>query len=418
MAPPDLKTAEVTVVLPDGNEVLAGVVTDIPAPQASAHRLTFTYAESYLTEPLGYDLSPDMPRMSGPLRAWPNRSELGALADVMPDEWGRRVIRAGTAARTTFDYLVHVNDATRHGAIRIRQGQTYVGHRPHPVASIHSLDQIVSAARAFEDGVETEDELSVLVDAGTSAGGAKPKAVVDKGGELWMAKFARQTDYHDPMAWEATALSLAAQAGIDTPAFELARLGESRSILLTRRFDRDGTRRRGYLSAHSLTTKRNNDASSYAVIAEAIELASDRPRHDTAELFQRVALNLLIGNVDDHFRNHGFLRTATGWSPSPVFDLEPHRRPETVDATPIVDGGEQRGRDIRELRDVHDAFALTRAGAEKHIRHVAEMTQNWKATARQFGISPEAADAMTRAFDGPNRQRALAMGEGRVTGNE
>ena len=98
MAPPDLMTAEVTVVLPDGNEVLAGVVTDIPAPQASAHRLTFTYAESYLTEPLGYDLSPDMPRMSGPLRAWPDRSELGALADVMPDEWGRRVIRAGTAA--------------------------------------------------------------------------------------------------------------------------------------------------------------------------------------------------------------------------------------------------------------------------------------------------------------------------------
>ena len=74
--------------------------------------------------------------------------------------------------------------------------------------------------------------------------------------------------------------------------------------------------------------------------------------------------------------------------------------------------------DIRELRDAHDAFALTRVGAENHIRRIAEMTENWKATAQQFGISPEAADAMRRAFDGPNRQRALAMGEGRVTGNQ
>ncbi|NYL94138.1 type II toxin-antitoxin system HipA family toxin, partial [Salmonella enterica subsp. enterica serovar Typhimurium] len=72
---------------------------------------------------------------------------------------------------------------------------------------------------------------------------------------LWMAKFARDTEYSDPMAWEATALALARQSGVETPAFELERIAEGRSILLTKRFDRVGEQRIGYLSAHSLTTK-------------------------------------------------------------------------------------------------------------------------------------------------------------------
>jgi len=397
------------VVLPDGREVLAGVVVDNPAPQALANRLTFTYSEEYLTERLGYDLSPDMPRMSGPIRPSPARPALGALGDAMPDEWGRRIIRAGTTALTSFDYLSHVNDATRHGAIRIRQGGNYVGRSPQPVATIHALDRIVEAARAFEDGTETDDELRILINAGTSAGGARPKAVVGIGGELWIAKFARETDFHDPMAWEATALALANRAGIATPPFELVRVAEGRSVLLTHRFDRDGDRRIGYLSAHSLTAKKDSEASSYAAIAEAIEVAGASARADATELFRRVALNLLVGNVDDHFRNHGFLRTGTGWELSPVFDVEPNRRPDRVEATPIVDGGERLGRDIRQLRDAHDAFAITRAEAEAQIRKVAQLTSEWHSVARSFGISPEAADAMGGAFGHPNRARAMEM---------
>lgn len=405
----DLPQAEVWVVLPDGREVLAGVVLDTPALQASADRLTFMYAEDYLTERLGYDLSPDMPRMSGPIRPSSDRPALGALGDAMPDEWGRRIIRAGTTARTSFDYLIHVNDATRHGAIRIRQGGNWVGHSPHPVATIHSLGRIVAAARAFEDGTETDDELRILIDAGTSAGGARPKAVVGTGGELWIAKFARETDFHDPMAWEATALALANCAGITTPPFELIRVAAGRSVLLTHRFDRDGDRRIGYLSAHSLTAKKESEASSYAAIAEAIEVAGASARVDATELFRRVALNLLVGNVDDHFRNHGFLRTGTGWELSPVFDVEPNRRPDRAEATPIVDGGERLGRDIRQLRDAHDAFAITRTEAEAQIRKVAQLTIEWHSVALSFGISPEAADAMGGAFEHPNRARAMEM---------
>lgn len=41
------------------------------------------------------------------------------------------------------------------------------------------------------------------------------------------------------------------------------------------------------------------------------------------ELYRRVAFNICIGNTDDHFRNHGFLLTAKGWTLSPAYDINP-----------------------------------------------------------------------------------------------
>ncbi|MGV8858456.1 type II toxin-antitoxin system HipA family toxin [Rhodoglobus sp.] len=405
-----LTAAEVHVVLPDGDEVLAGTVASESAMGSAATSLVFRYADGYLTDPRGYELSPDMPRTGGPIRTWSGRETLGALGDSMPDDWGKRIIRAGTSARTTFDFLTHVNDATRQGALRLRDARgAYLGARNHPVAEVHDLERIVAAARAFEEGEETDAELQILVEAGTSAGGARPKATVRNGGELWMAKFARETEFYDPMAWEATALALAKAAGIDTPEFDLVRLSESQSILLSRRFDRDNGQRIGYISAHSLTTKGDNQTLSYSDISDTLAQYSPAPRDDQAELFRRIALSLLIGNVDDHFRNHGFLRDYAGWKLSPVFDLEPNRRPEQVEATPIVEGGERYGRDIRELRDAHDAFRLSRDEASAIVRDVAERTSDWIQIALGYGISLDAAEASRRAIDGPNRDRALEM---------
>ena len=405
-----LSAAEVHLVLPDGAEVLTGTVASEGAVVSAANSLVFRYADGYLTDPRGYDLSPDMPRTGGPIRTWSGRDILGALGDSMPDAWGKRIIRAGTSARTTFDFLTHVNDATRQGALRFRDVHgAYLGARSHEVAEVHDLEKIVAAARAFEAGEATDPELRILIDAGTSAGGARPKATVRNGGDLWMAKFARETEFHDPMAWEATALALAKAAGIDTPAFDLIRLSESQSILLSRRFDRDKGRRIGYISAHSLTTKGDDQTLSYSDISDTLAQYSPAPRDDQAELFRRIALSLLIGNVDDHFRNHGFLRDYNGWKLSPVFDLEPNRRPEQVEATPIVEGGERYGRDIRELRDAHDAFRLSYDEASALVRDVAERTSDWIQVALGYGISREAAEASRRAIDGPNRERALEM---------
>jgi serine/threonine-protein kinase HipA len=405
-----LDEATITVVLPDGDEVVAGTVARDGLPTSNPRGLAFRYADDYLIDPRGYDLSPDMPRMSGIQRTWSGRDRLGALGDAMPDDWGRRIIRTATTARDDFDYLVHVNDVTRHGALRVRSGAgAYLNDQSHGVAEVHALNRVVAAARALEDGTETDDDLKILVEAGTSAGGARPKATVVRDGELWMAKFARDTEFHDPMAWEATALALAAKSGVITPAHELHRLGEGGSILFTRRFDRDLDRRIGYISAHSLTTKLERESLSYVQLVDIATQYSPDPAGDAAALFRRVALNLLIGNVDDHFRNHGFLRTPSGWALSPVFDLEPNRRPAQVEATAISEDGERYDRDIRELLECRDVFRLTHDSATKIIREVADATAGWFDIALAQGISREAASTMSGAFDGPNRDRVASL---------
>ena len=94
----------------------------------------FTYSEQWLTNPLCFDISPDLRRQVGhQLRKPPSKNDscfFLALADSEPDAWGRRVIaRAHAKARATdaslaalseIDYLTAVDDFSRVGALRLR----------------------------------------------------------------------------------------------------------------------------------------------------------------------------------------------------------------------------------------------------------------------------------------------------------
>ena len=119
------------------------------------------------------------------------------------------------------------------------------------------------------------------------------------------------------------ALQLAERAGIATPHHELVRFAD-RAILLSRRFDRIGGARIPFLSAMSLTDSVDGEPGSYPEIVDEITRHGARAKSDSIALYRRMALNVLISNVDDHLRNHGFLRLErSGWSLSPVYDLNP-----------------------------------------------------------------------------------------------
>ncbi|WP_141990392.1 hypothetical protein [Rhodoglobus vestalii] len=148
-----LTSATAHVVLPDGEEIQAGTVAGESVISSASASLVFLDTDRYLTDPRGYDLSPDMRRTGGPIRTWAGRETLGALGDSMPDAWRKRIIRAGTQARTTFDFLAHVNDVTQQGILRFSDAQeTYLGARNHPIVEVHDLEKIVVAALAFEEG--------------------------------------------------------------------------------------------------------------------------------------------------------------------------------------------------------------------------------------------------------------------------
>jgi serine/threonine-protein kinase HipA len=138
-------------------------------------------------------------------------------------------------------------------------------------------------------------------------GGSRPKAsVMEKDGQLAIAKFPRRDDEFDTVVWEAVALALAAKAGIPVPESRVATVS-NKPVILMRRFDRAGPRRIPFLSAMSMLGANDRDTRSYLEIVDALRQHGAAPKEDMEQLWRRIVFNVLISNTDDHLRNHGFL---------------------------------------------------------------------------------------------------------------
>lgn len=402
----------IVVQLPDGTELPAGTLSE---DQLGASRLptpTFRYDADYLSAKGAYALSPDLPLTTGPLRPAQGRTVLGAFGDAMPDDWGRRVMRRGdTQPRTDLDFLAGVRDRHRQGAIRVLKDGVAVASGAGPDFEHHDalLLRWMNAALAFDGGAETDEQAAILLEAGTSAGGARPKVVIEHNNGLRIVKFSRSTEPNNHMAWEGMALELARRSGAEVPDFWVPRLGE-RLGLMVERFDRttDG-QRVGYISAHTLMQKRDQDRTDYTTLVEDMTEVSSAPHRDAQELFRRIALSVLLNNVDDHMRNHGFLRDPRGWRLAPLFDIEPSCELGRTDATPITASSSGVDRDIRELADNAATFLLTQSEAARVIAEVELGTREWANVAVGFGIHPEQIPVWGRALDNENRERARAM---------
>ena len=119
---------------------------------------------------------------------------------------------------------------------------------------------------------------------------------------------------------------------------------------------------------------------------------------------------MLISNVDDHLRNHGFLWLGkTGWSLSPAYDLNPV--PTDLEArvlTTNIDLDE--GTCSLDLLEVaSEFFALTLAQARSVIQEVASVTATWRDTAKAVDVRPAEINRMASAFEHDDLKRALAL---------
>ncbi|MFJ3405731.1 type II toxin-antitoxin system HipA family toxin [Promicromonospora sp. NPDC090134] len=383
---------------------------------------TFRYDAAYLRDPRAYPLCPELPLTPGNIPSGSDRPLFGVLADCQPDQWGRtllfnaerRAARAdgrGFMTLTEVDFLLGVQDETRLGALRfsLDDGKTFMGPPRAEVPDLVDLPSLTDAADAVAQHRETDHDVRLLVAAGTSMGGARPKVTVkDAEGDLWMAKLPETGDRWDVQAWEYLTLRLASDAGIEVPVARLHRIGPSRSILLTRRFDRRPDRGRiGFLSADSLTQKAFFEVIDYRTLAETLADHSGRPATDGHDLFRRVAFTLLVRNVDDHMKNHGFLRRADGWSLSPLFDVNPNPF-AVVESTPLRPGGTRIDRDVRVLLATADSYGLRQDDARGVLAEVAAATSSWSRIARDMSLPPEEIALMAEAFENPNRDEAQA----------
>lgn len=292
---------------------------------------SFEYSAEYLNHPHAYKISPELELYSGPQ---PGYGALpAAFSDSAPDRWGRNLIAKAIREQeplrrlTELDYLLGVSDETRIGAFTFDVTPSELVGSLAEIPPLVELPRLLAASRLPEEG-ELFAVKELLGAGSASLGGARPKAQVRQGDDLWIAKFPHKSDEWDVLAFEKLALTLAAAMGIAVPETKLLRIDGS-SVLLSKRFDRRGNCRIGYQSFMTALLKRDGEPADYLEIAEELSLISTMPSRDLQELFRRIALSVAIRNTDDHLRNHGLIRSGSGWALSPVFDVNP---------TPISEG--------------------------------------------------------------------------------
>jgi serine/threonine-protein kinase HipA len=385
---------------------------------------TFQYDAAWLQNPERFALEPALQMDAAPYHTAAGKRLFGAMGDSAPDRWGRALMmraearrerKAGEPQRTLWesDYLLLVDDETRQGALRFAEKEDgpflhqVVDHRTPPLIELPAL---LAASEHVYDEVETADDLRLLLAPGSSLGGARPKASVrDRDGSLAIAKFPHHADRISTVLWEALALRLASAAGINAAIGRVERVA-GRPVFLLQRFDRDGTKRRPFLSAMSMLGATDHETRSYLEIADAIQRYGAAPTQDLHELWRRIVFSVLISNTDDHLRNHGFLYEGNqGWRLSPAYDLNPvpvQFRPRILST--LID--EQNGDASLDLAlSVAEYFRLTTAQARQAAYEVGRAVSRWREEASALGIAAAEINTMASAFEHEDLRQAQAF---------
>lgn len=385
--------------------------------------ILFDYDPTWLSDPDRFSLEPALALTRGAFAPPVGLTIFGSIGDSAPDTWGRRLMqraerrlaeREGRAVRTLAesDYLLGVADETRLGALRFRwvgqdrfQAPVQAG-----VPALIELGRLLQITERILRDEETDEDLQLIFAPGSSLGGARPKAsIIDRLGHLSIAKFPKESDDYSMETWEEIALRLADKAGIATPHHELIEVA-GKAVLLSRRFDRAGAVRIPFLSAMAMMGAKDGERGSYPEIVDALSRHSAQGKMDAHALYRRVVFNVLISNVDDHLRNHGFLWSGkAGWKLSPAYDLNPV--PTDIKArvlTTNIDLDEGTC-SLDLLEAASDYFTLTLAQARGIIKEVASVTATWRETAKVAGARQPEINRMASAFEHNDLKRGLAL---------
>ncbi|BDZ54735.1 type II toxin-antitoxin system HipA family toxin [Agromyces marinus] len=413
----------------DAEPVLAGRLRPSYTGARTLAGSSFQYDTGYLAHGRAYAISPELPLVTGRVFTGEDRAMFGAFTDAAPDEWGQKIIQANHARKLqrdpslprklgAFDFLLGVSDHTRMGALRFRPADEPSGWLAEDsgVANMRDLSRVLDVARRYETNEASDDDIAYLSDIATSPGGARPKAnVIDRDGHLAIAKLPHSKDGpFDVEAWEALALRTATRSGLNAAQAELVPASAHRSILVSRRFDREADGRRiGYISAATAlgVAEHGGRTETYEDLAETISELSSDPAADLRELFGRITLNVLVNNVDDHWRNHGFLRTEDGWRLAPAFDVNPSRIRGVISSTPISAADDPRQRDLRNLMATAGAYGLREADAAAILRAVGDHVAEWRHTAADLGIPDSQVAELASAFDADQLEYAMGASD-------
>jgi serine/threonine-protein kinase HipA len=352
------------------------------------------------------------------------------LADALPDDFGNAIIDAWLARQgirqndvTPLDRLAYMSNRAM-GALEFRPSR---GPRQR-VASAVEMSALVEGARSvlderFAGDRETEAAIQSLIHVGTSAGGARAKAVIawnpesgeirsgqlpaDPGFEFWLIKLdgvGRDAELGSGGEYgrvEYAYSQMARAAGLDMTETRLLE-ENGRAHFMTKRYDRaaDGSK------IHALTLcglthldfrqRQTHDYSQYFQTIDALDLGVDARE----QAFRRMVFNVLGANCDDHTKNFSFLLGGpdASWSLAPAYDVTFAYNPTgqwTYQHLMSVNG---RFRDITrdDLLAVADRHLVPRARAV--IDEVRGAVADWGVFAADASVAPSLSSAMAAAM--------------------
>jgi len=350
------------------------------------------------------------------------------LADSIPDDFGNALIDAylsskgvGKNSITPLDRLAYMGKRGT-GALEFRPVRGPRHTKPTAVA----IGELVSASRTalrgtIGDDRETEAAIMNLIRVGTSAGGARAKAVVawnpatgqirsgqlpaDEGFEQWIIKLDGVADDHLTAPGNTCgrieyAYSLMAKAaGISMTECRLLE-ENGRAHFMTRRFDRQNGEK---LHLQSLCAMRHldyrlhstHDYSQYFQTVNALELQAPA----LEEAFRRMVFNVLAANCDDHTKNLSFVMDKTGrWTLAPAYDMTHAFNPDGKWTFQHLMSINRKFRDIarNDLEAVGDRFMVR--DYKSIIRAVAGSVRRWLEFADAAGLAEQTALRVEKDF--------------------
>lgn len=404
----------------------------VGAVSGTASGYAFQYTPEWKRS--GVELSPLLMPTSDPrpVFTFRNLSELTfqglppMLADALPDRFGNSVVDAWLAAQGVNSSRITPLDRLAYLGGRGMGALEFIPDRgpeaPPPTAL--DLAQLIFAARAvltgtLDDDQHAHDALTQMISVGTSAGGARAKALVNINDATHEIRSGQVPPAHDETAWLLKfdgvgvdhqlgdsqqytrieyAYSLMARAAGITMAPTRLLHENGRSHFLTQRFDRDVDGRIHMqslcgLAAVDFNLIGVNDYAQLFSAAQSLELGEDA----LTELFRRMSFNVAAANHDDHSKNHSFLlREGGSWELSPAYDITYARDTANIwlNQHLMAVNGKFSNITRSDLLAVADRFAIP--GAKKALSEVVDAIDSWPQFATEAGLDTAVHDSVGR----------------------
>ena len=407
-----MKKLEVRLSREPGQERIVGQLAET-GPRSAGGPLVFEYSPAFLRDPLW--LSPfKLPPQSGLVehRDLAFGPIFGLFDDSLPDGWGLLLMDRYFQQHGSALAEVSVLDRLAYLGTRTMGALTYHPPADSSGSSVQKLD-LHEMARASQQVIagDAGEVLPLLLRAGGSPGGARPKVLVGVSGDSilsgdddlppgythWIVKFHARPDSSDTGAVELAYARMAGEAGLTMPPARLFEAARGERFFGVERFDRRGNHRYHVQTFGNLIHANFRIPScDYGQFLEVTRILT-RNHQDVLEGYRRMVFNVLTHNRDDHVKNFAFRMTDEGgWELAPAYDLIFSAGPGGEHTMTVAGEGRAPGRG--QLLQLAAPAGVLGTEAEAILDEVAAVAARWRFHARETGVGTRSANRIGKAI--------------------